>query len=112
MIARQSFDDGLKALLSQGLEAAGFGNYQNLISIEITKDNRFGDFSTNIALRLSTSTKQDPSAIAQSLVDNLKKNLSRFSISSDIEEIKNVGGFINFFLTKSFFYKQLSNILN
>ena len=111
MRARQSFDDGLKVLLSQGLEVGGFGNYQDLISIEIPKDNRFGDFSTNIALRLSTSTKQDPATIARSLVDNLKKNLSRFSISADIEEIKNVGGFVNFFLNRSFFYKQLSNIL-
>ena len=111
MKSHHSFEEGLKALLIQALISCGFGDYQDCLSFEIPKESKFGDFSTNIALRLSALTKDEPLKIAQALVDNLKPQLNKSSLAQDIQDIKNACGFINFFLTPDYFYGQLKEII-
>ena len=73
-----------------------------LIMLEIPKDNRNGDYSTNVAMRLSKQLKNNPQVIANSLKDSLE-NLD------EIERIEIAGpGFINFWLKKS----SMANIIN
>jgi arginyl-tRNA synthetase len=112
MKGRHNFEDDLRLCLSRALEDSGLADYQDLISIEIPKETKFGDISTSLALRLSKPARQNPSQIAQSLVNSLKVQVSRSPISEDISEIKIEGGFINFFLSRSYFYKQLGGILS
>lgn len=112
MKERRSFEDELKILIDSALKLSGFDNRGSLISVEIPKDSRFGDFSTNIALRLSTLAKDKSNNIAQSLINNLNPIIKNSSVSSDVEEIKIEKGFINFFLSKDYFYRQLREILD
>ena len=73
-----------------------------LIMLEIPKDNRNGDYSTNVAMRLSKQLKNNPQVIANSLKESLE-NLD------EIERIEIAGpGFINFWLKKS----SMANIIN
>lgn len=74
-----------------------------VIMVEIPKDNSNGDYSTNIAMRLTKLLHQKPQLIAQTLVEELKQSLSC------AEKIEIAGpGFINFWIHRS----ELANVIN
>lgn len=81
-------------------------NYQddnNLIMIEIPKDNTNGDYSTNIAMRLTKILKDRPQNIANTIRDGLLEKLD------NVEKIEIAGpGFINFWIKKT----ALANVIN
>ena len=84
-------------------------NYPNTeIIIEIPKNNKFGDFSTNLALILSKKIKKNPINIAEDItnhIESLSKNeLKKISIAGP--------GFINFTLSNNFYYKNLLNVID
>lgn len=74
-----------------------------LIMMEIPKDNKNGDYSTNIAMRLTKQLKTKPQDIASVLKESLLAELN------EVEKIEIAGpGFINFWLKKS----SMANIIN
>ncbi|MGN1343062.1 MAG: arginine--tRNA ligase, partial [Traorella sp.] len=74
-----------------------------LVMIEIPKDNTKGDYSTNIAMRLTKILHQNPQSIAKALVEKLETSLE------NVEKIEIAGpGFINFRIKKS----ELANVIN
>lgn len=74
-----------------------------MIMIEIPKDNANGDYSTNIAMRLTKVLKRKPQEIAQELKDELLKKLD------NVDNIEIAGpGFINFWMKKD----ALANVIN
>jgi arginyl-tRNA synthetase len=80
--------------------------------LELPKDSRFGEFSTNIALKLSSLMKKPPSEIALSIAANIKKYLKDSPLKEYILDVKvENAGFINFYLKDNYFYEQLKNIL-
>ena len=82
------------------------------ISLELPTDNRFGDFSTNIALKLSKSLKRPPQAIAAELVACLQQQISKSELNKLITQVKVEGvGFINFYLKENYFYEKLKLII-
>ena len=97
--------DSLRGL---NLDQASTGD----LFLELPKDSRFGEFSTNIALKISSLIKKSPSEIAPAIVANIKKYLAESPLKENIADVKaeNVG-FINFYLKESYFYEQLKNIL-
>ncbi len=83
-------------------------NYQiddNILMIEIPKDEKNGDYSSNIAMRLTKELKQKPQDIANSLkIEMLKSEI--------IEDVVVAGpGFINFYLNKSYIANVVNNVL-
>jgi arginyl-tRNA synthetase len=68
---------------------------------------RFGDFSTNLAMRFAKILAQNPADIAKNLAARLK--------SMDTEKyfdiIEPMGGFVNFKLSPNYLLKNLQNIL-
>jgi len=82
------------------------------IIIDLPSDNRFGDLSTNIALKLSRKIKRSPLELANSIIAGLKSYLKENCLKDYIQEIKTEGpGFINFYLKDEYFYKQLRDIV-
>lgn len=76
---------------------------KELIMIEIPRDNSFGDYSTNIAMRLAKTLHQNPKVIAEKVKEELEKVLD------NVESITVANpGFINFKMKKS----SLANIIN
>lgn len=76
---------------------------KELIMIEIPRDNSFGDYSTNIAMRLAKTLHQNPKVIAEKIKEELEKVLD------NVESITVANpGFINFKMKKS----SLANIIN
>jgi arginyl-tRNA synthetase len=80
--------------------------------LDLPSDERFGDLSTNIALRLSKGLKRNPTEIAINLVRVIKKRLEITPEKDYVKEIKVEGaGFINFYLNEKYFYEQLHNLI-
>ena len=69
------------------------------ISVERTKDEKFGDFSTNIAMVHSNKLKESPMSIGENLCKDINKFLSKDSFVDKVELVK--PGFINFYINKS-----------
>ena len=65
-------------------------------TVELTRtDEQFGDYATNIALRLSKKLGQNPHEVAQQIAENIKSDL--------VEKTEVAGpGFINITLTNNF----------
>ena len=73
------------------------------IMVEIPKDNTNGDYSTNIAMRLTKTLRRRPQEIAAEIVAALKEKLP------EAESIEIAGpGFINFWMKKD----ALANVIN
>lgn len=74
-----------------------------MIMIEIPKDNSKGDYSTNIAMRLTKMLGKRPQEIASEVKEELLKKLD------NVKDIEIAGpGFINFWMSKS----SLAGIIN
>ncbi|MEI6533186.1 MAG: arginine--tRNA ligase [Candidatus Roizmanbacteria bacterium] len=76
------------------------------ISVEPVSENKFGDYTSNIALKLSKDLKKKPLEIAQDIVCSIQKN-------KHIEKVEVAPpGFINFYLSKQFIISELQTIPN
>ncbi len=82
------------------------------IYLEIPKEKRFGDFSANVAMRITKEIKKPPMDIALEIVEGIK-GLSEYLILKDtISEIKvERPGFINFYLSNKAAIAALKEIL-
>ena len=77
-------------------------------SLAPPKNPEFGDLSTNVSLLLTRDLKKPPLEIAQSIADELNKELPHH-----ISEISvTPPGFINFKVTKSFYQSNVKTILD
>ena len=86
---------------------------QNEVVLDFPTDQRFGDFSTNIALKLSKLQKVPPREIAASIVELIQKEILKSELKDIIAQVKVEGaGFINFYLQANYFYSQLNNIIS
>ena len=75
----------------------------SIVMVEIPKDNTNGDYSTNIAMRLTKILKKNPHEIAETLKEKLLQDLE------DVKDINIAGpGFINFWLKKD----AMADIIN
>ena len=84
-------------------EKFGLQPEDGMVIIEIPKDNVNGDYSTNIAMRLTRVLKRRPQEIAEELTAALKEKLP------EAEKIEIAGpGFINFWIRKD----AMANIIN
>jgi arginyl-tRNA synthetase len=74
------------------------------VSVERTRDQRHGDFSSNVALRLAKSARRNPRELAQSIVAALPRNpfIARAEVAG--------AGFINFYLTADAYARELVRI--
>ena len=97
-------ETNLKSAIETAVKNAfDLDDVKDLIMIEIPRDNSFGDYSTNIAMRLAKTLHQNPKVIAEKVKEDLEKVLD------NVESITVANpGFINFKMKKS----SLANIIN
>lgn len=99
------FIELIKNKLSKSLEASGFEKvYKSLIEIEYPKKKKFGDYSSNIALKIAKKFKKAPIEIAEIVAENLSKS----NLFSKVESVK--PGFINFYISKNNLFEILKEI--
>lgn len=82
-------------------------NEMTEIKIEIPKDNKNGDYSTNIAMVLTKIAKRNPREIATAIVDNLD------TTAAQVEKVDIAGpGFINFYLDSAYLTAIITEAIN
>ena len=95
----------IEKLIESSLEALGIDNSNVEIEVEAPVDSSYGEYSTNIAMRLASSLKKNPMEIAQNIVDSLGEDI-------DIEKVDIANpGFINFHLSNRYFLAEIAKII-
>jgi len=97
--------DYLTEHIEQALQKANI-TANRAITIEKPSDNRFGDFSTNIALVLASECSMNPRQLAQEIKENLSfsdETVNKTTIAGP--------GFINFYLEPAFIMKRVEQII-
>lgn len=79
-------------------------DYEKEIEVSIPKDKNHGDYSTNIALSLAKSLKDNPTNIANKIKNNIQSE-----IISKIEVLS--PGFINIFISDQYLLKSINTII-
>jgi arginyl-tRNA synthetase len=95
--------------LLQRLVKEAFGLEVDIHDIEVnpTNDEKFGDFTTNIALKISKELGKNPREIAA----GLQKGLETTKLDS-IEKVEVAGpGFLNFYIKSDFYFNNLAKVL-
>ena len=76
----------------------------NRIVIDIPKDKKNGDYSTNVAFLLTKELKKSPMLIAEDIANNIKDEM--------IEKVEIANpGFINFYINKDYLLNNI-NVIN
>ena len=89
-------------LIKKALEKMNVSNI--LIEVEQPKIKENGDYSSNIALKLTKILNKNPMDIANEIAANIDYN--------DIKKIEiKSPGFINFFVNKGYLLENLKNVL-
>ena len=101
-VIKQIIHDALEKAQQAGeLELSSFPE----IVVEKPKDEKMGDFSTNIGMTLAKSERKNPKTIAESVARHLK--------SGDLSKVVVAGpGFINIKMSQDFFLKRLRNAVS
>ncbi|WP_028081240.1 arginine--tRNA ligase [Solimonas soli] len=97
----------LQELLAHALDQilAGSDAARPAINLDATKDAKFGDFQTNLALQLAKPLGKPPRAVAEALVAALPA-------SASVTKVEIAGpGFINFFLNRTAFQNVIADVL-
>lgn len=96
----------MKETLKQELEKLIKELYSldEVVEVSIPSNKTFGDFSTNIALKISKKLGKTPYEIAEEITKKININSVKKS------EIK-MPGFINFFVDNSYLYDNIFNVL-
>ena len=80
------------------------------VLVEIPKEKRYGDYSTNIALALAKKVRKNSIEVANYIFS--KMNYYNVLKNIGIEKVEVAGsGFINFYLSKDFFIENLKKVL-
>lgn len=94
----------LENILKNAVADSGFSNVK--IQFDVPKEEKFGDLSSNAALLIAKENKLQPRKAAEEIVKNLKfdeETIARVEIAGP--------GFINFFISDTYFKKILPSIL-
>jgi arginyl-tRNA synthetase len=86
--------------------------YKEDFYLDTPTDPKFGDLSSNIALKLSKLVKGPAFEIAKNIADAIRQNLGKIPDKDYVRCIKVEGaGFINFYLNDKYFYEELKDII-
>jgi arginyl-tRNA synthetase len=110
---KQDIQDSLIDILKSALRDLGWDKilHEDLY-LDIPSDVRFGDLSTNIALRISKALHKTPHEVACAIICEINKYLEKSPLGRQISQIKSEGaGFINFYLSAQYLYGELRNII-
>jgi len=94
---KKKIEENLKYII----EEIGFTDIEP--KILKSQEEKFGDYTTNIAFLLSKKMKRNPMEVANEIVQKID--------TEGIDKIEVVNGFINIFLKKEVFQKNLENTL-
>ena len=101
---KSNMETEIKNLIKDALKNLGIE--AEATSLEHPADIKMGDYSTNVAMAYAKALKMNPKELAEKIVAGIDK-------TSEIEKIEVAGpGFINFYLTDSFFRDSVGDVIS
>jgi len=102
---QKNIQEELTALVKRSLSAGKLEEFlQDEFVLDFPTDSRYGDFTTNIALKLSKALKDSPRNVASRLIELIQKEIPDSGLKDLIPQVKVEGaGFINFYLNAGYF---------
>jgi arginyl-tRNA synthetase len=104
----------IKTIIEDALSAFGVPKDMLAVNLDIPINQKFGDYSTNVAMTLAKSmgaTTKNPLDLAHKITEKINEALSKIK-NSDIEKVEVAApGFINFFLSNEFFIETVNDVL-
>lgn len=108
----KNIQDLLVQVIKASLKELKLDNVKTEVILDFPTDPRFGDLSSNIALKISKQLKSSPQEIAPKLIAGIKNNLKKINLDKYIQDVKSEGsGFINFYLKNDFFLDYLETVI-
>jgi len=108
---RKDIQSSLVTLIEDSLKKMDLDS-GGLLSLELVQDSRFGDLTTNIALRISKRTGRSPLEISKAVIETIKKEMAGSPLKGYITDVKAEGaGFINFYLSNGYFHELLKDAI-
>ena len=105
--AKNSVEKEIKNLIKDALKNLNIE--VNNVALEHPEDLKNGDYSTNVALAVAKKIGENPKQLAEKIC----KELERLNVDNNIEKFEVAGaGFINFYLSRKFFSRNVEKILN
>ncbi|KPK42210.1 MAG: hypothetical protein AMJ78_03345 [Omnitrophica WOR_2 bacterium SM23_29] len=80
------------------------------LNLEIPKDPKHGDLSSNIAFKIAKALKGNPNEIAEEISISIRNNLEPSRLKGKIESVEVLNGFINFRLSAKCLCEVLTRI--
>jgi len=80
------------------------------LNLEIPKDPKHGDLSSNIAFKIAKALKGNPNEIAEEISISIRNNLEPSRLKDKIESVEVLNGFINFRLSNRCLCEVLTRI--
>jgi arginyl-tRNA synthetase len=109
---RKNTEQILIKLIEDSLSQLELTIQEKELQLDYPADERFGDFSTNIALKKSKIIKKPPIEIAKTIVEAIREKLKDTALEDYISEVKAEGaGFINFYFKNKYFYEQFKDLV-
>jgi arginyl-tRNA synthetase len=82
------------------------------LTLEVPADKKHGEFSCNVAMRLSGVLKRNPMEIAEALRGAIARDINAGALKEKIDKVEvKKPGFINFYFSKPAFYKMLAQVI-
>ncbi len=78
--------------------------------LQVTRDSRHGDLTSNIAMRLAPAGRCSPRALGEGVAGIFRGKMEKAGLSPFIGDIAAKGGFINFRLSDGYYRRLLENI--
>ncbi|PIP19316.1 MAG: arginine--tRNA ligase [Candidatus Omnitrophica bacterium CG08_land_8_20_14_0_20_41_16] len=110
---QENIQEKIIQLIRESLKGLGIDNtLPEDLRLDFPQDSRFGDLSTNIAMRSSKLLKKPPREAALNLTALINSGLKESCLKDYIKEVKVEGaGFINFYFSDKYLYRELQAIL-
>jgi arginyl-tRNA synthetase len=80
------------------------------VELQITRDSKHGDLSSNLAMRLASLARVSPQAPGKGVIDSFRKEAERTGVSDFLGGVEFAGGFINIRLSDEYYRRLLVNI--
>ena len=81
------------------------------MSLQITRDPKHGDLSSNAAMRLAKLARRSPADLGKDIIDILQNMIKKSGLSTMVGGVELKGGFINFHLSGEY-YRNLLKIIH
>jgi len=86
---KENIQDEIIGSVKNALKESGLvDSFAEELYLDIPADARFGDFSTNVAMRLSKSLKKNPRDVASDLIEKIKKQVELSSLKAILKRLR------------------------